>query len=50
MYPIVQSLDGFCSGVGNILSTGAVTTTTMATITTIRVSGLFRVLETEIGN
>lgn len=33
VYPVVKSLEGFCGGVGNILSTVPVTMTTMAPIT-----------------
>jgi hypothetical protein len=34
VYPVVKSLEGFCGGMGNILSTGPVTATTLAPVTT----------------
>ena len=44
IYPIVQSLNGFCAGVGNVMTKGPVTTTTMAPITTVPVSVCSRCL------
>ena len=38
IWPVVKSLEGFCDGVGNIMGTGAATTTTMAPVTTVPVS------------
>jgi hypothetical protein len=38
IWPVMKSLDGFCGGVGNIMGTGAVTTTAMAPVTTVPVS------------
>ena len=38
IWPVVKSLEGFCNGVGNIMGTGAVTTTMMAPVTAVPVN------------
>lgn len=53
VYPIVQTLEGFCGGVGNIMSTGAVTTTATGPVSTVLVSAAgstcFRGWEADFG-